>query len=507
MNLQEQLTGISERPQAWWAEAPQPQKIGVVGGAAALVVAVVVGLMSLGGGDDDWDPAILYAGLDYEDAALIATRLSTSGIPYRLSPDGTMITVPDDEVNNMRLTLAGEGFPHSGRVGYEIFDEGQIAMTQFLQSVNLVRALQGELEQTLMSIDDVRDVRVHLVIPEESLFTEHQNETTASVVLTISGNGTLRPRQVEAITNLVSSSVEGLYRENVVIVNQKGILLSEEYDPLAKAASKQFEMQQAVERILEKKVQSLMDEVIGTGRSKVRINVVLDFSQRNTEERIYGTPGGSQVVVSEETNEKNSAEQGTEENAVRNYEINRTVRNIIGTVGSIARLSMALTVDQTKVVIDPDTRAITEILRPQEEIDNLAALAMQAIGFDESRGDERTVFSMPFDKTQEIQSREKALPDGRRDFWTDIAVTVAKVLGILAALITLRFIIQAIGRGVGVEDDIEVLGEISADVEEEDFERPETPHDIILSRVQQMVRERPEDAAKLIRTMLVEDGM
>jgi len=477
-----------------------------MGGAAALVIAVVVGLMSMGGGDDEWDPAILYAGLDYEDAAQIATRLATSGVPYRLSPDGTMITVPDDQVNNMRLTLAGEGFPHSGRIGYEIFDDQQIAMTQFLQTMNLVRALQGELEKTLISIDGVKEARVHLVIPEESLFTEHQNPTTASVVLTLSGGRTLRPTQIEAVTNLVSSSVEGLYRENVVIVNQEGILLSEEHDPLARAATKQFEMQRAVEHVLEEKVQSLMDEVIGTGRSKVRINVMLDFSQQTTEERIYQPPGGSQIVVSEETNEKSSAEQGTEENAVRNYEINRTLRNIIGTVGSVARLSMALTVDQTKVVIDPDTREITEVSRPQSEIDQLAALAMQAIGFDASRGDEKTVFPIIFDKTQEIQSREQAVSDERRDFWTGIAINVAKVLGILAALITLRFIIQAIGRGVGVEEEIEVLGEISGDIEDEEFERPETPHDIILSRVQQMVRERPEDAAKLIRTMLVGQG-
>lgn len=506
MNIPDQITGLTDRPQAWWSEAPQPQKFGVMGGGAALLIALVVAVLSMGGDDEEWNPAILYAGLDYEEAAEITARLSTMGIPYRLKEDAATILVPDDQMANTRLTLAGEGFPRSGRMGYEIFDENQIAMTEFLQTVNLVRALQGELEETLSSIDGVRQAKVLLVIPEESLFTEMQNPTTASVVLTMSGGSDLRPRQIDAVTNLVASSVEGLHREHVVIVDQEGNLLSEEYDPLAKAATKQFEMQQAVEHVLEKKVQSLMDGVIGSGRSKVRINVSLDFSQKNTEERTYQPPGGSSVVVSEETNEKSSAERGTEENAVRNYEINSTVRNIVGSVGSIARLSMALTVDQTKVVIDPDTREILEIERPQEEIEQLRDLAKEAVGFNMERGDGVTVFSMPFDKTQEIQAREQAVSDERREFWTGIAINVAKVLGILAALITLRFIIQAIGRGVGVEEDIEVLGEISGDVEEEEFERPETPHDIILSRVQQMVRERPEDAAKLIRTMLVEEG-
>ena len=113
---------------------------------------------------------------------------------------------------------------------------------------------------------------------------------------------------------------------------------------------------------------------------------------------------------------------------------------------------------------------------------------------------------MAFDKTQEIRAREETQAQESKEFWTDIAINVAKILGIIAALITLRFIIQAIGRGVGVEDEIEVLGEVSTDVEEEEFERPETPHEMILGRVQQMVRERPEDAAKLVRTMLMDEA-
>ena len=137
-------------------------------------------MLSLGGGEKDWSPAILYAGLEYEEAAEITARLTALGIPYKLTEDASTITVPDDQVNNTRLTLAGEGFPKSGHIGYEIFDENQIAMTDFLQSVNLVRALQGELEKTLVDLDGVRQARVHLVIPEESLFTETQNPPTAS---------------------------------------------------------------------------------------------------------------------------------------------------------------------------------------------------------------------------------------------------------------------------------------------------------------------------------------
>ena len=268
-------------------------------------------------------------------------------------------------------------------------------------------------------------------------------------------------------------------------------------------ANKQFEMQQQVEKALERKVQTLMDQVIGKDRSRVRINAVLNFDQKQTQQKRV-EPGASQVVISEETQETSSAEKGTEEQAIRNYEVNETIQSIVGSVGSIQRLSMALTIDKTRVVIDPEGNYIEE-QRADEEITQLRELAQQAIGMDETRGDAITVYPMAFDKTQEIRAREESQAEERKEFWTDIAINVAKILGIIAALITLRFIIQAIGRGVGVEDELEVLGEVSTDVEEEDFERPETPHEMILGRVQQMVRERPEDAAKLIRTMLMDE--
>jgi len=293
--------------------------------------------------------------------------------------------------------------------------------------------------------------------------------------------------------------------ENVVILDASGNLLTEENDPLVKMANKQFEMQQQIEKVLESKVQSLMDQVIGTDRSRVRVNVQLDFDRTNTQREVF-EPGATQVIISEETNETSSAEQGTEENAIRNYEVNRTVENIVGSVGAVVKVSMALTIDKTKVVFDAAEAKYIEEERTEEEINNLASLAREAVGLDEERGDEITVFAMNFDKTQEIQAKEELEATARQEFWTDIAINVAKILGIIAALITLRFIIQAIGRGVGVEEELEVLGEISADIEEEDFERPETPHEMILGRVQQMVRERPEDAAKLIRTMLMEEA-
>ena len=505
MNLPTQISDIIHRSRSWFEEAPPTQRYGVMG-IGVLLMALVIFAVSSGFGDGggEWEGRILYANMEFEEVAEVSNRLRIMEVPHRLTSDATAILVPADQYMDLRIQMAGEGFPKSGRIGYEIFDEAQLAMTDFLQSVNYLRALQAELEETLVRIDGVRDARVHLVIPEPSLFTEEQNPVTASVQLTLESNVKLKRDRIDAISYLIGASVEGLDIENVVILDASGNLLTEENDPLVKMANKQFEMQQQIEKVLENKVQSLMDQVIGTDRSRVRINVQLDFDRMNTQREVF-EPGATQVIISEETNETSSAEQGTEENAIRNYEVNRTVQNIVGSVGAVERVSMALTIDKTKVVFDAAQAKYIEEERTEEEITKLAQLAKEAVGLDEERGDEITVFAMNFDKTQEIQAKEELEATARQEFWTDIAINVAKVLGIIAALITLRFIIQAIGRGVGGEEELEVLGEISADIEEEDFERPETPHEMILGRVQQAVRERPEDAAKLIRSMLMEE--
>ncbi len=503
MNLSTQVSGITERFQGWWEEAPPVQKYGAIGGVVAVVGLLVFLLFFTSGGEDDWEGRILYSNLEFGEAAEISNRLHGMEVPHRLTGDATAILVPQDRYMELRVQLAGEGYPKSGRIGYEIFDEAQLAMTDFLQKVNFQRALQAEIEETLSNIEGVRTVRVHLVIPEPSLFTEEQNPVTASVTLTLENNVKLSRERINAIGYLVSASVEGLDQANVIIIDGAGNLLSEEKDPLVKMANKQFEMQQQVENVLQNKVQTLMDQVIGKDRSRVRINVVLDFDQTQTQRKLV-EPGASQVVISEETQETSSAEKGTEEQAIRNYEVNETIQNIVGSVGSVKRISMALTIDKTKVIIDPQGNYVEED-RPADEISKLAELAEDAIGLDQERGDVVTVYPMAFDKTQEIRAREAQQDQERQEFWTDIAINVAKILGIIAALITLRFIIQAIGRGVGVEEELEVLGEVSTDVEEEEFERAETPHEIILGRVQQMVRERPEDAAKLIRTMLMDE--
>ena len=194
-----------------------------------------------------------------------------------------------------------------------------------------------------------------------------------------------------------------------------------------------FELKQLVEAALERKAQSLLDEVIGRARSSVRVSVALDLSRKSIRRRLH-EPGADQVVESEETSESQSAEDGSHEGAVRSYAVDRTVEEIVESGNIVRRLTMAITVDKTKVIHDVETNSWREIIRPQEEIDQLAELARQAVGFDRRRGDEASIFALRFDKSQEIQAKEAAVTEERRSFWTNIA----KIVAILVALLILR---------------------------------------------------------------------
>ena len=203
----------------------------------------------------------------------------------------------------------------------------------------------------------------------------------------------------------------------------------------------QFEHQQRVEQALEEKVQTLMDQIIGRDRSRVRIHVDLDFG-RHESTATSADPGEVRMVTSEETRETNSAEQGAEEHAKRAYELNRTMRKNIDSAGALDRVTMALTIDQTKVVYNLDTEVYEIEDRTQEEIDQLRDLAQTAVGIDATRGDEVSVYSMPFDKSQEIQAHRAAEDIAQREFWTGVAINLARVLGLIAAFLLLRWFLK-----------------------------------------------------------------
>jgi len=266
----------------------------------AVVAGIIVGGVVVGNWVKSVNYSILYSDLEPAEAGEVVNQLTEQNVSYKLTNGGTTIMVSSDDVYKVRISLASQGLPRSGNIGYAIFDKSNLGMTEFLQNLNFRRALEGELMKTIMQLSDVQAARVHIVMPKDRLFKEDKQEATASIVLKLRTPGGLSKSQMAGITHLVASSVEGLKPQNVSIIDYNGELLSSQNgsDPLAGLTSSQLDVRKNVEQYLEKKAQSMLDGVIGQGRSIVRVTAELDFQQVEKTNEIYDP--NSAVVRSEE---------------------------------------------------------------------------------------------------------------------------------------------------------------------------------------------------------------
>ncbi len=482
-------------------------KIGAGAGVGILIIAIIV-MSSSGGGKENLVYRPLYTEIDMKEAGEIANRLREMNQDFKLGADGSLILVPDDDLLKLRNMLAAEGYPKTGYIGYEVFDDVPLGITDFLQQVKMQQALEGELKKTIQQLEQVEDVRLHVVMPKPSLFTDQQKQATASILLKLRPRMKLEQEQVEAIQHLVASSVEGLDPKNITVLDTEGNMLSEEVDPLARMTSKQIEAQRNAEKYLEHEAQSTLDVVLGPDQAKVKVTIDLDFNQVQEEIEIYDP--NSAVLRSEERNEEQSAEAGTSERSVSNYEINKTIRRITGSPGQIKRISSSLMInnkvpDQENTIDNENPIYRT---RTAEEISYISDIVRGALGMDEqNRGDQLKVSTFVFAiQDLRIVAEKKRKSEERNELITSIVLNVAKGIAIIIALLVLRAIIGAIGRGVAREEEIAMDAQRELQADDAGEELPETPHEIILGRIAQLISERPEDAAKLIRTMLIEDA-
>jgi flagellar M-ring protein FliF len=227
----------------------------------------------------------LFTGLDVKDASAIVKELESSGTSYELRGDGSTVMVPAEQVARLRMSLAQSGLPSGGGVGYEIFDKGDsLSATSFVQNINQLRALEGELARTIRGLDRVDLARVHLVIPERALFQRDREPPSASIVLKVRGG--LEPGQIRAVRHLVATAVEGLKPERVSIVDESGALLADG------AGNQQAEgggddRQAAFERRLSEQVQRIVESVVGGGRARVQVAAELDFNRITQTQDLY----------------------------------------------------------------------------------------------------------------------------------------------------------------------------------------------------------------------------
>jgi len=223
----------------------------------------------------------LFTNLTSEDAGEIIKKLKDNKTPYQITPDGKGVMVPSDKVYELRLSLASEGLPQGGGIGFEIFDRKNFGMTEFVQKLNYQRALQGELTRTISQLAGVEQARVHLVIPEKSLFKESEKPATASIVLKMKSNRSLKDSEVQGVVHLVSSSIEGMDPEHVTILDSRGKILSKggSSDPTARMTSAMQETQRNYEKNLEDRLQTLLDPIVGGGKSVARVSATFDFKK------------------------------------------------------------------------------------------------------------------------------------------------------------------------------------------------------------------------------------
>jgi flagellar M-ring protein FliF len=253
--------------------------------------------------------APLYTGLSLEDSSAIVTELQTQNIPFELRGEGDTILVPRDQITTLRMSLASSGLPQRGQVGYEIFDQqSTLGATSFVQNINNVRALEGELARTIASLNRIKSARVHLVLPERELFRRERKDPSASIVLAVRGQ--LSNGEIRAIQHLVASAIEGLTPTRVSIVDDQGNLLASgtEDDAVGAMSGQAAERTLAYENRLRTRVEDMLANVVGPGRARVEVSAEVDFNRSTTTQETFDPDG--QVVRSTQLRENQNLSNG-----------------------------------------------------------------------------------------------------------------------------------------------------------------------------------------------------
>ena len=490
MDLLEQIRAI-------WSRLGSRQRI-TLGAGAAFTVVVAIALST-------WAARprleLLYGGLAAEDAARIVEVLKSEKVLYRLGEGGAAVLVPRDQVYELRLKLASLGIPRRGSVGYEIFDKNTLGMTDFVQRLNYQRALEGELTRTLEQLAEVEQARIHIVLPEQSLFTEDAKQPSASVVVRVAAGHSLGPRQVQGIRQLVAAGVEGLKPEGVTVVDAEGNILTRDTQGDGGLVSgDRLELKRSVEGYLAGKASSMLDGVLGHGTALVQVDADLDFDR--VEKTIETYDGDNPVVRSEErTTQSGAAGSGQGESTITNYEISRTVERVVGGVANIKRLSVAVLVDGTYAEEAGPGGDQVRVYRPRagEELTRLTTIIENAVGAVASRGDRVTVENFAFDRRPLDQVDGDAARRHRTQFLIQVANRVGVgLLVILLALLARNFLREV--RGI-------LSGRATTPEAEAEYAAIE-PREITLIQMQSQIlalaQENPQRMADLVRVWVRE---
>ena len=446
-------------------------------GRLASIAGIVIFLISffvyLGVQMHSTDYGVLYTDLELEDAKQIVARLESQNVKYKLVKNGTEVLVPVDDVNRMRVDTAELALASKGsNVGYEVFDNSDaLGSTNFVQNVNLIRALEGELARTIRSVDNIKSARVHLVLPKREMFSREEQTPTASVVIK-TREGKLSEEAVQSIQKLVAAAVPKLDVKNVSIVDTAGNLLTND-DETAQQKQKNTNnelMRIEQERKLADKVQSLLEKSVGPGRAQAQVTIEMDFDEVVTNEELYDPDGQvvrSQATISEQgastqnvvpvsvaqnipngdtvTSNSGVYDQNSKVEETINYEISKIVRNKVKNTGTLKRLTVAVLVDG---VYEKDEKGEL-VYRPRtaEEMDKLTALVKSAVGYDANRGDMVEVENLRFASLMpQVEDAKETLYMG---FTKSELLRMAEGLGVaIVAILVILLVIRPLINNV-----------------------------------------------------------
>ena len=497
----------------WQSTAPRRRVAIILASAMVLVVVVFLGQLIL---RPTYAP--LFVNLEPMVAGDIVEELKSMKVPYRLADDGRTIEVPKEHVYDVKIRLASTGVLHDRSEGFSLFDTQKFGVTDFEQQVTYQRALQEELRRTIVSLDAVEQARVHLVLPRRSLFLDDQISPSASIALKIKPGQKVDQHHVRGINDLLLGSIEGLQPENIHIIDTTGNVLSDdlytedENARLAKLTLDQYQVRREIEKELEKRIQQLLNRILGPNKAVAMVTAELDFRQQQTTSTTYGPghplseqritesgtgTGGASGLPGADAEMPGVAIPGLapggstydrEEN-ITNHQLDVVQQTMLNSPGNLVRLS-------TSVILNGDLTVAQQ--------ENVQGLVAAAIGFDEARGDQLNISSIPFDENY-LDMPEEELP-------AEAALTREQMLyggigaAVLLAVALILFLIWRRRKKIKAAEELELMDQpepitegIKTSLAEPVTETPGYQRDL-----KKLAKEQPEEVAEVLKVWLRE---
>jgi flagellar M-ring protein FliF len=462
----------------------------------------------------------LFSNLSPSDASAIVEALKGDKVPYELDDGGRTVLVPSEKLYEQRIALASRGLPEGGSVGFgggfEIFDKQALGQTDFLQHLNYQRALQGELARTIGGLGGVESARVHLAMPERSLFASSDRRPSASVVVKLAAGRTLSPAQIDGIVHLVAASVQDLDADSVTVVDESGRILTPDRrgGDTAGISSAALEYQHAVERQIADRVETMLGAVVGPGKALARVAATLDFSRVERTEETYdpdrtalkqsrttreestgarpanGAPGVQANLTNDAAAAPTEGGEGPKsqrKDETQSFEVSKVVERTVGATGAVKQLSVAVLIDGTYTEEGGEKKFTP---RPQEEIDRLKELVKSAVGFSEKRGDKIEIASVQF-QTAELPPGEGVVGGVLRTAQPYVMRVLAFGVFVFAMLWIVRPMVASLGTATARRT---LPGRVTG---------PEAALAITQENVA-LAQQNPERAAQLVREWLSE---